>query len=334
MRYQPGDTILNKYRIEALIGRGAFADVYRARHLALDAPRALKILRRDAPGLGSSDYRDFQARFQLEAQLGSKLDHPNIIQVFDFEQDGETLILVTEYAQGGSLAEKLAGTRERNELISIDESVQIAIDVAQGLSAIHALDAVHRDLKPSNILFDQKGCAKVADLGLAQVPGGPSMRSQLSSAEPHPGTPGYMSPEQEVSGKYLKPSSDIFALGLLLYELLTGRNYHNVKPGMKLVELREDIPRWLNNLTIQMLSEDHKDRPWDGSEAYLSLRDGLTLFHEINHLKNEIEARRVQKPHPAANVSMSSENSAEKMANRPLLEPRVIIENSEIGDFA
>ena len=105
MTYNQGDILLNKYRIEALIGQGAFAQVYHATHLALNAPRALKILRRDAPGVGSSEFTDFHARFQLEAQLGAKLDHPNIIRVYDFEQDGETLILTMEYAEGGSLNE-------------------------------------------------------------------------------------------------------------------------------------------------------------------------------------------------------------------------------------
>ena len=109
---QPGDTVLSKYRIEALVGQGAFAHVYRATHLALNAPRALKILRRDAPGLGSTEFADHRARFELEARLGAELDHPHVIRVFDFEQDGETLILVMEYAAGGSLADRLAAARQ------------------------------------------------------------------------------------------------------------------------------------------------------------------------------------------------------------------------------
>jgi eukaryotic-like serine/threonine-protein kinase len=275
MIYQPGDIILDKYRIEALIGRGAFAEVCRATHLALDAPRALKILRKDAPGLGSSEYGDFHARFQLEAKLGARLDHPNIIRVHDFEQDGESLILVMEYAQGGSLSEKLAAARERDELIPIDEVVQIASDVAQGLSAIHALDAVHRDLKPSNILFDKRGRAKVADVGLAQVPGGPSMRSQLSTGVPHPGTPGYMSPEQESISNYLTPASDVYALGLVLFEMLTGRVYRSQRSGTRTKELRQDVPVWLDDLVARMLAVDVESRPWNGEEIAGLLLEGV-----------------------------------------------------------
>jgi eukaryotic-like serine/threonine-protein kinase len=274
MAFTPNDIILNKYRIEALIGRGAFAEVYRATHVDLNVPRALKVLRQGTPGVGSTKYGDFQARFQLEAQLGARLDHPNIIRVHDFEQDDGILTLVMEYAQGGGLAERLAQARERDELIPIEEVVQIGIDVASGLAELHERDIVHRDLKPSNILFDRQGRAKVADLGLAQVPGGPSMRSQLSAPNPHPGTPGYMSPEQEDSGKYLRPSSDVYALGLILFELLTGRNYYNVKPGTKLVDLRKDIPNWLEAILLRMLDSDPKRRPWDGDEVARLLKEG------------------------------------------------------------
>ena len=281
MPLQPHETLLNKYRIEALIGRGAFAEIYRATHLALNTRRALKILRKDAPGLGSTEFSDFHARFQLEAQLGAKLDHSNIIRVHDFEQDGETLILVMEYAQGGSLSERMARARERGDPIPIEEAIQIAIDVAQGLSAIHALDAVHRDLKPSNILFDIKDRAKVADVGLAQIPGGPSMRSQLSMAAPHPGTAGYMSPEQENSRKYLKPSSDIFALGLILYELLTGRNFHIIKPGTKLSDLRQKIPDSLDSILLSMLSLESDQRPWDGEETAQLLQKELDKLDQM-----------------------------------------------------
>jgi len=281
MTYQPGDTLLNKYRIKALIGRGAFAEVYRATHLALNAPRALKILHKDAPGLGSTEYGDFQARFQLEAQLGARLsDHPNIIQVHDFEQDGETLILMMEYASGGSLSERLAKLRQREQILPIDEVVQIALDVAQGLAAIHTLDAVHRDLKPSNILFDRNGRAKVADVGLAQIPGGPSMRSQLSMAAPHPGTPGYMSPEQESLSNYLTPASDVFALGLALFEMLTGRVYRSQRPGTRATDLRDEVPAWLDDLLARMLEKEVPARPWNGAETAGLLEEGIKQENE------------------------------------------------------
>ena len=203
MPYQPGDILLNKYRIESHVGSGAFAEVYHATHLELKAPRALKVLRRDAPGLGSTEFRAYEDRFKLEAQLGAMLDHPNIVRVHDFERDGEALILVMEYCEDGSLASRLQEAQRKGERLAVDAVLQIGLEAAQGLAELHKRDVVHRDLKPSNILFDSQGRAKVGDLGLAQTPHGPSMRSLLSQAAPHPGTPGYMSPEQLDSRNYL-----------------------------------------------------------------------------------------------------------------------------------
>ncbi|MBC8507276.1 MAG: protein kinase [Anaerolineales bacterium] len=267
MSYHPGDILLNKYRIEELIGRGAFAEVYRATHIEMNVPRSLKVLHKDAPGVGSALFEDYEQRFKLEVQLGARINHPNVIHVYDVERHGDDLILVMEYAPGGSLAERIQENRALGVQFDFEEALQIAADVAAGLGELHAMDAVHRDLKPSNILFDQKGQAKVVDLGLSQIPGGPSMRSQLSQPTPHTGTPGYMSPEQENTGKYLRPSSDVYALGVVLYELLTGRNYYHIEPGRVLSDIRGGAPRWLDELIARMLTDKLSERPWDGNKA-------------------------------------------------------------------
>jgi serine/threonine-protein kinase len=108
MEYTSGEVIFGKkYQIEGFIGEGAFAQVYLATHLPLNARRAIKVLRRDVPGLGSSDFNDYRQRFHLEAQLGAQIDHPHVIRVYDFEQSDELLALVIEYAAGGSLQARL-----------------------------------------------------------------------------------------------------------------------------------------------------------------------------------------------------------------------------------
>jgi eukaryotic-like serine/threonine-protein kinase len=297
MPYQPGDTFLNKYRIEALIGRGAFAEVYRAIHIDLKVARALKALRQDTPGVGSSLFDDFEQRFRLEVQLGARINHPNVIHVYDVERDDQALILVMEYASGGSLRERIQQTREQEEHFSLEDALKIAVEVAAGLGKLHSLDAIHRDLKPSNILFDEQGVAKLADFGLAQVPGGPSMRSQLSQPIRHPGTAGYMSPEQESSTDFLTPSSDIYALGIILFELLTGRNYRYVQPGTKASELRQGIPVWLDGLLERLLASEVSQRPWDGNQAaqmleerYESLRDERVQTESLEQARMAAEA--------------------------------------------
>ena len=279
MTYQPGDQLLDKYRIEARIGQGAFGDVYRVLHTSLKVTRALKVLRRDAPGIGSTQYTNAQERFQLEAQLGARLNspnaNPNLLQVYDFHSSEDLIVLEMEYASGGSLAERLQKYKEQGQVFPIPEALQIAQDVAGGLAALHAKDIVHRDVKPANILFDNEGHAKLGDLGLAQVPGGPSRRSQLSTPDPHPGTPGYMSPEQENSGAYLTPASDIYSLGLTLFEMLTGRMYRSQRPGTRAANLRADLPAQVDDLLARMLAEAYKVRPWDGAETAGLLRQAL-----------------------------------------------------------
>ena len=274
MTYQPGQTIAGKYQIEKQIGQGAFGVVYLVTHLKLNAPRALKVLRRDAPGIGSTLFHDCRARFEQESQLGARLDHPHIIRIHDFEESEGELVLAMEYAPGGSLQRLLAKTRQEGQLLPVERAVHIGREVAEGLAAMHAIDVIHRDLKPSNILFDAQGRAKIADLGLAQVPHGPSMRSQLSQPMPHPGTPAYMSPEQENSGAYLTPPSDVYTLGIILFEMLTGRNYKGQMPGTRLRQLRPDAPAWLDGLLGKMLAKDAEKRPWDGEKTAKALQQG------------------------------------------------------------
>ena len=256
MPFPSSPLLLRRYRFESLIGEGAFARVYLVTHLELTAPRALKVLRRDERGVGSEDFAEYITRFQLEARLGAQLDHPHVIRIYDFEREEKTIALAMEYAAGGSLAERIAKARENKQPFAIDEAVRIALEVAEGLAAIHALDVVHRYLKPSNILFDAKGNVKVADLGLAQIPGGDSLRSLPSQAKDHPGTPQYMSPEQSNSKDYFRAPSDIFALGCVLFEMLTLRVYNNQRPGARAQSLRPDVPHWLDDALAKMLKEN------------------------------------------------------------------------------
>ena len=266
--YQAGEIVLGRYQILKKIGQGGFGEVYLAKHLQLKSFCALKVLRRDLPGMQENYFNEIRDRFMIEARLGEKLNHPNVVK------EHENYILALEYASSGSLLDLLARTGN----LPVDQVLRIAVEMASGLAAIHALDVVHRDLKPSNILFDQNQQAKIADLGLAQLSGGASMRSFLgseSAGSAQPGTRAYMSPEQETSSAYLKPASDVFSLGVILFEMLTGRNVKNLAPGTPVSAFRPDVPAWLDILLRKMLATNPVERPWDGQQVFDALQGGI-----------------------------------------------------------
>ena len=334
MPYQPGDLLLDKYRIEKTLGQGAFGEVYLVMHRVLGVSRALKVLKRDAPGLGSSDYSEAQARFQLEAQLGAQLNapvaHPHLLQVFDCILSEEMSVLEMEYASGGSLAERLQKARESGQAMAVEPALRMAAEVADGLAALHAHDWVHRDLKPNNILFDEHGQARVADLGLTQVPGGPSQRSQFSEPRAHPGTAGYMSPEQESSGRLLKPPSDVYSLGLVLFEVLTGRNYSLLRPGTRAASLRKDLPAGLDDLLARMLAENYRERPWDGAEAAGLLRE--TLDANSGSARQAAEEARLRKEKEEQEEKKRQAQRARQKAAEQVKEERLRKEKEDLEE--
>jgi serine/threonine-protein kinase len=200
---------IGRYRILGELGRGAMGVVYRAEDPALDRVVALKTI------LLSDDLdnrKEYEKRFALEARAAGKLNHPNIVTTFDFGEEGDLAFLAMELLEGTDLR-----TRLKDGALPTDEAVEIALQVADGLAYAHERGVVHRDIKPGNIMLLERGGAKIMDFGIAR------MRSDdfKTSTGMVVGTPRFMSPEQ-ITGGSVDQRSDLFSLGAVIYEMLTG----------------------------------------------------------------------------------------------------------------
>ncbi len=267
------------YEIEAPIGRGGMATVYRARDLRHDRLVAIKLLDGDVgAALGAE-------RFQREVRIAARLAHPNLLPVHDSgELDGE-LWYVMPFVADGSLRDRLA----REGPLPVADVVAIARDVASALAYAHAQGVIHRDIKPENILFEA-GRAVVADFGIARVldPDGSGLTSSGGLAV---GTPAYMSPEQATAHPQLDPRTDQYSLGVVMYEMLAGnapfasstpravlaRHVHETPPPLRIV--RPDLPPWLVAVVERALAKVPADRFSDLAVLDQALVAGPSGFH-------------------------------------------------------
>lgn len=213
---QPGDTLLGRYRVLSPLGRGGMADVF----LALDEERqvrvAIKVLRADL-----AEEPEFVRRFAREAEALAKLEHPHIARSYSFESAGTLAFIVLEYASGGTLRTRL---REANGPLPLAEVALLLRQIATALHYAHRRGFVHRDIKPANIMYREDGTALLTDFGIAKA----VETATLTMAEI--GTPAYMSPEQ-VLGQPLDGRSDIYSLGIVLYEAIAGVRPFSGKHG-------------------------------------------------------------------------------------------------------
>lgn len=206
-RFLPGRLIAGRYRIIALLGKGGMGEVYRVDDLTLGQAVALKFL----PDQAAHD-EGLLERFRNEVRIARRVSHPNVCRVYDVgEVDGQTFFTM-EYVDG----EDLASLLRRIGRLPQDKAVEMARQLCAGLAAAHAKGVLHRDLKPANIMLDGRGQVVITDFGLAGV------ADDIRGAEVRSGTPAYMSPEQ-LAGTEVSPRSDIYALGLVLYEIFTGK---------------------------------------------------------------------------------------------------------------
>jgi hypothetical protein len=214
-RFAPGAVLAGRYRLVALLGRGGMGEVYRADDLILDHPVALKFLpERDAADDAGAAAR--LAQFHSELRLARQVSHKNVCRLYDLgEADGRPF-LTMEYVDG----EDLASLLRRIGRLPPDKAVDIARQLCAGLAAAHERGVLHRDLKPANVMLDGEGNVRITDFGLAAVEGDASAM--------HAGTPQYMAPEQ-LAGQAASVKTDIYALGLILFEIFTGRRAYEAR---------------------------------------------------------------------------------------------------------
>ena len=287
MALNPGTT-LGVYEVLAAIGAGGMGEVYKARDTKLDRDVALKIL----PDAFVNDPERL-ARFQREAKVLASLNHPNIAAIHGLEESGDSPALVLEYVPGPTLQDRIS-----KGPIPLDEALPIARQIAEALEAAHEQGIIHRDLKPANVKVKDDGTVKVLDFGLAKAlqpdlsdldaANSPTMTMTAAATKMGVimGTAAYMSPEQ-ARGKTVDKRADIWAFGVVLYEMLTGRQAFGgtdisltlaavLKTDLNLDALPADTPRGLRRVISRCIQKDRADRSRDIGDVRLDLAESLT----------------------------------------------------------
>ena len=271
-RFLPGTILAGRYRIAGLLGRGGMGEVYRATDLTLGQSTALKFL----PEATARDERAL-VRFYNEVRMARQVTHPNVCRVYDLGQLNDIPYISMEYVDG----EDLASLLRRIGRLPADKAVEIARKLCAGLAAAHEKGVLHRDLKPANVMIDGRGNVVIMDFGLAGV------ADQLQ-ADVHSGTPAYMSPEQ-LAGTEVTARSDIYALGLVLYELFTGKRAFEAASLMELMQMQErgapaditsvakDLDPAVERVVLRCLERDPARRPSSALAVAAALPGGDPL---------------------------------------------------------
>jgi serine/threonine protein kinase len=281
------DTTVGHYRIVEKIGAGGMGEVYLAKDIELDRKVALKFL---PPHLCQNE--DCRKRFMREARAIAKISHPNIITIYEVAEFNGRPYLSIELIEGPSLKDKIEGDK-----LDLKYVLKLAIQIGEALSEIHRSGVVHRDIKPSNILIDGKGSAYLADFGLVHV----DNATELTRPGSRMGTIGYMSPEQ-VKGETIDGRSDIFSLGIVIYEALTGHQPFrkdsdaasleavlNTEPD-SISHIRPDVPRGFQRIIERMIAKSPFDRFQNIDDLLVELkkqREALDLGTDPQELRIE-----------------------------------------------
>src|SRR5690242_7729659 len=246
--------LLARYPAEGVPGEGGIGNVVRAFDQRLRRTVAIKSLKRSLAAIEPAQLRAIEDRFSREAIAGSRMgSHPNLVAVYDLVTGpDETLYLILEYVAGGTLDQRIRA----DGALPLADTLRLTADIARGLQAAHDVGLVHRDVKPANIFLAADGRAQVGDFGIAQID---DISGRTQTTVGHPGTPLYMSPEQAATTGYLRPLSDQYSLGLVVFEMLTGKAYKRLREPDAAALLAEH-PRPIGAMIERLTAENPADR--------------------------------------------------------------------------
>src|SRR5258708_18290176 len=273
-RFPPGTLLASRYRIISRLGKGGMGEVFRADDIMLGQPVALKFLPETAAGNLS-----LLTRFYDEVRIARQITHANVCRVYDIGEVEGQPYLSMEYIDG----EDLGSLLRRIGRLPADKATEFARKMCAGLAAAHKQGVLHRDLKPANVMIDGRGELHIMDFGLAAV------ATQLEGAEARSGTPAYMAPEQ-LEGREVSTQSDVYALGLVFYEMFTGKPPHRADSAAEILKLRRsstsltnpsqlasDIDPAVERAILRCLDPDPKKRPASAMALAASLPGGDPL---------------------------------------------------------
>ena len=272
MEIRPGIFINDRYEIIEKVGSGGMADVYKAKCHRLDRYVAIKVLKSEY-----SDDKTFVAKFRAEAQSAARLSHPNVVNVYDVGEEDGIYFIVMELVEGITLKSFI----ERKSKLDTKEAVSVAIQIAQGMEAAHSNHIIHRDIKPQNIIISKEGKVKVTDFGIAKMATSETITSNAM------GSVHYISPEQ-ARGGFSDERSDIYSLGITMYEMLTGRVpfsgdntvsvalLHLQEEPLPMRELEPFIPVSLDRIVQKCLQKKPERRYLSASDLIADLKMSLS----------------------------------------------------------